>query len=82
MTFTDLDDDLGVLVRQPQRTIEDLQVFLQIDGGSGQLLLVGMDDVIQLSRTVQEHQSTVVLRNQTGSDSFLQGPLGIGVGVV
>ena len=46
VTFTDLDDDLGVLVRQPQRAIEDLQVFLQIDGGSGQLLLIRMDDVI------------------------------------
>ena len=64
---TDLDDDLGVLVREFERVVEDLKVLLQRDSGARQLLLVSVDVVAQLGRTIEEDQTTIVLE---GNASF------------
>ena len=57
----DLDDDLGVLVREAERAVEDLEILLEVHRRARQLLLVGVDVLVQLGRAVEERQATVVL---------------------
>jgi len=46
----DLDVDLGVLVREFERVVEHLQVFVEGQGRAGKLLLIRSDVVVEPAR--------------------------------
>ena len=59
-----LDGDFGVLVRQFEGVVEDLEVVLESQRGGRQFLLLGFDEVVQPTRRVQEHDLLVVLQGE------------------